>query len=154
MNNQARWERSILRWGMVCIALAIIFPIVILILTSLVRGMVIPGGIVPGVSVMLFLMGAAALAQYTFIRRNPHAGKQMLVREQDERLVQIRDRAGHQAFRVSSALGFLALLWAAFAGEAGLPALSGETLFFLLLVVVGVPMLIYAIISTREQNAH
>ena len=152
MNNQTHWTKAILTCGLVFVTLALIVAVVGLLLPSLVRGITLPEGMVPGISIMLLVLGIAGLAQYAYVRRNPNAGKQMRIREQDERLQAIRDRAGHRAFGISSALAFLILLWVAFAGDVGLPQLSGSSLFFALLIMVGVPYLAYIIMIAAEQN--
>jgi hypothetical protein len=103
---------------------------------------------------MLFILGVASLAQYAFIRVNPKAGQQMMIDERDERMQLIRARAGHRAYWLSSSLAFFVLIWAAFAGDVGLPRLTGDSLWLSLLIVVVVPFIVYVGSVAYEQRNH
>ena len=143
MHNQTKWIASILTWGLVFTGLGVLVGVAGLVLTSRVGGFVAPAGLVPGISLMLIILGFVGMAQYAYVRSNPKAGRQMIIQEQDERLRWIRAQAGQRAYRISSSLAFLALIWAAFAGDIGLPPLSGNALYFTLLAIVVLPYLTY-----------
>ena len=68
----------------------------------------------------------------------------MMIAERDERQEWIRALAGQRAYWISSSLAFLLLVWGAFAEDVGLPSLSGNMLWFALLVLVVLPFIVYA----------
>jgi hypothetical protein len=152
MRNQTNWTKGILMWGLVLVGLGVVVAVVGIILPGLVNGSVLSVGLVPGISIILFVIGIVSLAQYAFIRANPTAGQQMMIQERDERLQLIRARAGHRAYWISSSLAFFVLIWTAFAGDVGLPTLSGNTLWFSMVAVVVVPFIVYVGNIAYEQN--
>ncbi len=152
MHNQTNWTKGILTWGLVLAGLGIVVAVVGFILPGLVSGLVLPAGLIPGISVILLVVGIASLAQYAHIRSNPKAGQQMMIRERDERLHLIRAQAGQRAYWISSSLAFFVLIWTAFAGDVGLPTLTGDALWFSLLLVVVLPFFVYIGSIAYEQN--
>ncbi len=152
MRNQTNWTKGILTWGLVLAALGFVLAIVGFILPGIVGGLIFDGRIIPEIGFVLLVLGIVSLLQYAYIRHDPKAGRQMMINEQDERMQLIQARAGQRAYRISSALAFFVLMWASFAGDVGLPTLSGNTLWFSLAAVVIVPSIIYIASIAYEQN--
>lgn len=143
MHSQAKWARGVLVWGLVSVGLGLAFIVVGLVLRSVPGSPVFIGRLFPAIGILLLGLGAASLLQYAYVRRNPKAGRQMMIEECDERLQLIRARAGQRAFRLSSGLAFTLLIWSSFSSDVGLPALSRDVLWFSLAVVVVAPFLVY-----------
>ena len=137
------WVAEILKWGLITIALGVVMVVAGLVLPVIAGSLVFIGKLMTAIGLMLVGLGIVSLLQYAFVSRDPKAGKQMMVNERDERTQSIRDRAGHRAYWISSALAFAVLMWASFAGDIGLPALSGDVLWFSLATVVIAPSIVY-----------
>ncbi|HVN55871.1 MAG TPA: hypothetical protein VMT46_16175 [Anaerolineaceae bacterium] len=150
MRNQSSWRKNILTWGLVFVGLGVGVALLGLVLPRL--GISLPEGLILGASVMLLILGFVSLLQYAYVRANPRAGQQMQIKENDERLQWIRARAGQRAYGLSGSLAFAVLIYTTFAGDVGLPALSGNALFFSLLAVVVIPFLAYIGALVYEQN--
>jgi hypothetical protein len=145
MHNQTNWTKGILTWGLVVISLGLVMAVVGLILPGLVTGLDFIGRLLIAIGLVLIVLGGVSLMQYAYVSRDPRAGKQMMINEQDERMQWIRARAGQRAFWISSSLAFAVLIWASFASDVGLPTLTGNALWFSLLAVVVVPYIVYII---------
>ena len=143
MHAENRWIGNILTWGVVLIVLGLAATTLGLVLASLTGAASLWAFASKYIGIVLIGLGLISLAQYTYVRRNPGAGRQMMIEEQDERLQWIRARAGQRAFWISSAMGFFLLNWLAFADQIGLPALSKNGLWFAMLGVVIVPCIVY-----------
>jgi hypothetical protein len=55
---------------------------------------------------------------------------------------------------ISSGLAFFVLIWSSFAGDVGLPTLSGDALWFSLVAVVVIPYLVFVADIAYEQKFH
>ena len=152
MNKQTNWTKNILTWGLVLMGLGLVVAIAGFFLPSLGSSIVLPDGLVIGISIMLFVLGIAGLAQYAYVRMNPKAGHRMMIDEQDERTKLVHARAGQRAYWISSSLAFLVLIWVSFAGDVGLPTLSGSALYFSMVAVVVVPFIVYIAGIVYEQS--
>lgn len=75
----------------------------------------------------------------------------MLIQASDERFRLIRARAGSRAFWVSIIMTYIVLLWVSLAGSGNIPALSDNTLTFLLVATVIVPIMVYIAGLIYEQ---
>ena len=143
MRNQANWSKGILTWGLVLAALGLVLVLAGPILQNYL-GLGRSGKIITGSGIFLLVLGIVSLGQYAYAWHNPKAGQHMMIEERDERLQFIRARAGQRAYGVSSALAFMVLMWASFAGEAGVPPFSHDALWIALVVVVVVPSIAYS----------
>jgi hypothetical protein len=152
MDKQTNWAKNILTWVLVLMGLGVVVAIAGFILPYLVNGIAFPAGSVIGASIVLLMMGIAGLAQYIYVRLNPKAGQSMMINESDERMQMIRARAGQRAYKLSGALAFAVLIYFSFAGDVGLPELSGYMLFFSLLAVVVIPAFAYTCNIVIEQS--
>jgi hypothetical protein len=152
MRNQTNWNKNTLLWGLVMAVLGTVMVVAGLVLTGAAGGPAFIGRLVLSSGAVLLILGIVSLLQYAYVRRNPKAGRQMMISERDERLQLIRAKAGQRAYQISSALAFAVLMWASFAGDVGLPTLSGNALWFALLAVVVVPALVYIGYIVYEQS--
>lgn len=152
MHSQAKWARNVLVWGVVTGGLGLALVVAGLVLRSVAGVPAFVGKLVPVIGILLIALGLASLAQYAVVRRDPKAGRQIMINECDERLQWIRARAGQRAFRLSSSLAFALLMWSSFAGDVGLPVLSSDALWFSLAAVVVLPSLVYIGSIVYEQG--
>jgi hypothetical protein len=152
MHNQRSWTKNILTWGLVLAAVGAILAASGWLLPGLAGSLALIRKALSATGGVLIVLGIISLLQYAFVRRKPKAGQQMMVQEQDERMQWIRLRAGSRAFWISSALAFFVLNWVSFAGDVGLPVLTGVWLWLSLLVVVVVPFIVYAASMVYDQN--
>lgn len=143
MRKQADWSKGVLRWGEICAVLGAGMTVIGLILRAATGNPGNLGKFITAGGLFIQFLGIASLAQYIYARRNPSAGRQMMINERDERMQSIRARAGYRAFWMSSGLTYALLMWVAFAGSVSLPKLTDDVLWFVLVGVVVVPFIVY-----------
>ena len=152
MLNQTNWTKNILRWGLVLTGVGLLAAVVGFMLARLVGDNIYISHVLPSVGTVLIGLGIINLAQYTYVRHNPEAGRQMMIGERDERMQLIRARAGQRAFWISNVMAYFLLTWISFADDIGLPQLSKEAIWLSLLVLVILPLIAYMAWIIREQN--
>jgi hypothetical protein len=92
-----------------------------------------------GIGVFIVLTSIVALVKVRMQSRNPEMARQARIETQDERLQLIRSRSGNNAFFVSQALIYLALL---FSGQFVTP-ISQDLVWYTLAVIVIVSWVVY-----------
>jgi hypothetical protein len=99
--------------------------------------------IITGLGILLAGIGVGHLVRYKAALKDEQSARRLTVEERDERTVLIRARAGNRAYWVSATLIYIGLMWASFAANGSLPALTGNTLWFFLAVGVLIPFGVY-----------
>jgi len=99
--------------------------------------------IITGLGILLIGIGIGYLVRYRAALKDEQSARRLTVEERDERTVLIRARAGNRAYWISSALFYIGLMWASFASNGSLPALSGNALWFYLAAGVLIPFGVY-----------
>ena len=102
MSNQTSWTKKMLTSGLVLGGLGLV-----ILVAGLLGVEWLNPRFLPAMGIFLLALGGASFAQYWFVQRDPKAGLQLRIQEQDERLQLIRARAGSRAYPVSSAMAFL-----------------------------------------------
>ena len=151
MRKATSLRKSKLMWGLALLAAGLLIIIVGLVLPRLVDISAFNPRLIPAAGVVLVGVGIAYLGQYATIRLDPEAGRQLLIQATDERFRLIRARAGSRAFWVSIVMTYIILLWVALAASGNIPALSDNTLTFILAAAVIVPMVVYVVGFIYEQ---
>jgi ABC-type uncharacterized transport system permease subunit len=108
--------------------------------------------IITGLGILLAGIGVGYLVRYRVALNDEQSARRLTVEELDERNVLIRSRAGNRAYWVSTALIFTGLMWASFAANGSLPALTGDTLWFFLAAGVLIPFGVYIISFLNDQR--
>ena len=99
--------------------------------------------IITGLGILLAGIGVGYLVRYGAALKDEQSARRLTVEERDERTVLIRARAGNRAYWVSTALVYIGLMWASFAANGSLPALTGDALWFFLAACVLIPFGVY-----------
>lgn len=99
--------------------------------------------ILSGLGIVLLGLGIGQLVIYRRVVNDQDAARRLNIEERDERSLLIRARAGHRAFWVAMAFTYSGLMWASFAENGDLPALSGDTLWFFLAAAAVIPFGVY-----------
>lgn len=108
--------------------------------------------IITGAGILLAGIGVGTVVRYGSALKDEKSARRLTVEERDERTVLIRARAGNRAYWVSTALIYIGLMWASFAANGGLPALSGDTLWYFLAAGVLIPFGIYVTSVLLDQR--
>jgi len=111
--------------------------------------------IITGAGILLAGIGISYLVRYgAALKKGGDSARRMAVEERDERSRMIRRGAGNRAYWVSAVLVYLGLIWASFAANGDLPALSGDVLWYYLAASFIVPFGVYAVsIVIDERNS-
>jgi hypothetical protein len=99
--------------------------------------------IITGLGVLLGGIGVGYLVRYRVALKDEQSAMRLTIEERDERTVLIRLRAGNRSYWVSTALIYIGLMWASFAANSSLPALTGNAIWFFLAASVLIPFGVY-----------
>lgn len=99
--------------------------------------------IITGLGILLIGIGIGYLLRYRAALKDEQSARRLTVEERDERTVLIRARAGNRAYWISTALFYIGLMWASFAANGSLPALTGNALWLYLAAGVLIPFGVY-----------
>lgn len=108
--------------------------------------------IITGFGIFLLGLGIAAFTSYMAVRGSSLEAARILNEELDERLGQIRLKAGNSAYWVSLVMAYIALMWVSLASNGSLPALDEDAIWWLLTALVVVPFGVYAAVMMIAQK--
>jgi hypothetical protein len=152
MNNRKKWISSRIRMGWMFLA-AGVFVMMVGVFSEL--KFTHPSfnfRIITGTGILLSGIGVGYLVRYTAALKGESSARLVTVEEMDERNVLIRTRAGNRAYWASSILIYIGLMWASFAANGDLPALTGDALWFFLAASVLIPFGVYITNILNEQR--
>lgn len=152
MGNSTQWIKSKVRMGCMFLAAGALVAVVGIFIQLEYAYLPYNTRIITGLGILLIGIGVASLVRYGAALRDELSARRLTVEERDERTVLIRARAGNKAFWVSTGLIYFGLIWASFAVNGALPALSGDTLWFFLAACVLIPFGIYIISILIDQR--
>jgi hypothetical protein len=152
MDERLAWIVGRVRLGWISVGLGIG-----LVGMSVVLGAVNPGtgmdhNALGGLGILAIGFGVGWVVRYRPALRDEASARRIAVEERDERSVQFRTRAGNRAWIVSAFLVWIALMWSSLAGSGNLPALSGDLLWWYLVIALGVPFGVYVVSITLDEQ--
>jgi hypothetical protein len=139
MNNSIQWIKSKVLMGCMFLAAGTLVAMVGIFIRFEYAYLPYNTRIITGSGILLIGIGVASLVRYGTALKDEQSAKRLTVEERDERTVLIRARAGNKAFWVSTGLIYIGLMWASFAVNGAIPALSGDTLWFFLAACLLIP---------------
>jgi hypothetical protein len=151
MDEQRTWIRGRVMTGRVLVAVGVAIFAASLVLRALDAFQGWNVGIAGGLGILAIGVGVGLIVQYRSALNDDAAAHRIIVAERDERVVGIRTRAGNRAWVVSAVITWLGLMWASFAASGNLPDLTGDVLWWFLVVGLAVPFVVYAGSITVEQ---
>jgi hypothetical protein len=152
MDEQRAWIRGRVLTGWALVALGVAVFAIGLVLRAV---NAFPGwnvAIVGGLGILAVGVGAGLVVQYRRALHDDVAAHRIIATERDERVVGIKTRAGNRAWVVSAVITWLGLMWASFAANGNLPGLTGDVLWWFLVVALAVPFLVYVGSIIVEQQ--
>jgi len=153
MDKHTQWIAARVRIGWIILAVGVVIGMIGIFLEL--RGSNLPfaAAIVTGWGILGVGTGIGVIVRYRAALRGDQAARRLTVEELDERNVSIRARAGNRAYWASTALVFMGLMWASFAANGSMPDLSGDVLWYFLVVCVAAPFGVYvASILVDQRN--
>jgi ABC-type uncharacterized transport system permease subunit len=143
MNKQTNWISTKVRTGWFFLGAGIVVGMIGLL--AQLRFGIQPYNtrIITGVGIFLAGVGIANIVRYRGALKDEQSARRVTADERDERIVQIRNRAGNRAFLVSVSLTYVGLMWASFADRGELPSLTGDTLWYYLAATVLISFAVY-----------
>jgi hypothetical protein len=108
--------------------------------------------IITGLGILLVGAGVGYLVRYRAALKDEQSARRLTIEERDERTVLIRIRAGNRAYWASAAFIYIGLMWASFAANGSLPALTGDALWFFLTTSVIIPFGVYVTSILVDQR--
>lgn len=143
---QARMALTLFVLGGVCVLTGIGFD-------ALVFSPVINGKIIIGIGVLLAGVALAYIIRYIAFQKDPVRAQRMENIEKDERTLSIRRRAGFNAFITSMILsGFFLFIYSLISYPILSVQISFDWVWFMLAVLVIVPMMVYIIGLVRYEE--
>jgi hypothetical protein len=152
MNNQKNWIKNKIRTGVVLLAAGIILSVAGILIGIQYAYLPYNFRIITGVGILLAGVGIGNLVRYGSALKDEQSARRLTIEEKDERLVQIRLRAGNKSFWVSTILVYIGLMWESFAANNSLPALSGDPLWYFLAACVLLPFGVYIASIVIDQQ--
>jgi ABC-type uncharacterized transport system permease subunit len=153
MDNRTKWILARVRMGWMFLAAGAFVAIVGILTEFKLASLPYNFRIITGLGITLIGIGIGELVRFKIALKDEQSARRLTVEERDERTVQIRARAGNKAYWVSTALVYIGLMWASFAANGGLPALTGDALWFFLAAGFLIPFGVYiASILIDERN--
>lgn len=143
MDNRTKWIRSRIRMGWMFLAVGAIVAIAGTFTELQFANLPYNFRIITGLGILFAGIGIGYLVRYRAALKDEQSARRLTVEERDERTVLIRIQAGNRSYWVSTALIYIGLMWASFAANGGLPALTGNTLWFFLAAGVLIPFGVY-----------
>jgi hypothetical protein len=151
VDNRTKWIKTRIRLGWVFLGVGALVAVGGIFAESQFAGQPFNFRIITGLGILLIGVGVAYLVRYGAALKDEQAARRLTVEERDERTLLIRTRAGNRAYWVSAALAYIGLMWASFAANGDLPALSGDTLWCLAAAVL-VPFSVYILSLLVDQR--
>jgi hypothetical protein len=152
MPKQTNWILTRVRIGWMFLAAGVLLSLVGIFIELEYSFLPYNFRIITGMGILLIGIGVGFLIYYRDALKNELSARRVTAEERDERTLFIRARAGNRAYWVSTALVYLGLMWTSFASNGGLPALSGDVLWFFLAAGVVVPFGIYIVSILVDQR--
>ena len=153
MDNRTKWISTRVRMGWLFLAAGALVTIVGIYTELQYAYLPYNFRIITGLGILLAAIGIGNMVRYGAALKDEASARRLTVEERDERTVLIRARAGNRAYWISTALIYIGLMWASEAANGGLPALTGNTLWFFLAAGVLIPFGVYIIsILIDQQN--
>jgi hypothetical protein len=143
MNSRTKWIKSKIYVGWLLLVVGLLIGVAGIISELQFADQPYNYRIVTALGILFIGMGLGNLIRYSLTLKDEQAAKRLMAEEADERTVLLRARAGNRAYWVSAAITYIGLMWASFAANGQLPALSGSTLWFFLAGAVLVPFGVY-----------
>lgn len=144
---QARMALTLFVLGGVCVLTGIGFD-------ALVFSPVINGKIIIGIGILLAGVALAYIIRYIAFKKDPVTAQRMENIEKDERTLSIRRRAGYNAFITSMILaGFFLLFYSLISYPILSIQISFDWVWFMLAVLVILPMMVYIIGLVRYEQS-
>lgn len=143
MDNRKHWIFSRIRLGIFSLIVGLLVIFVGIWLELAFSYLPYDARIITGLGILLAGVGIGLLVRYGAALKDSQAALRLSVEERDERTVQIRHRAGHRAYWVSTALVYTGLMWASFAANNTLIDLAGDALWYFLAAGVLIPFAVY-----------
>ena len=153
MDNQIKWISTRIRMGWIFLAAGAFVSVVGIFFELQYAYLPYNFRIITGLGILLAGIGVGYLVRYRAALKDEQSARRLRVEEWDERTVLIRARAGNRAYWISTALIYIGLMWASFASNGDLPALSGDALWYFLAAGVVIPFGVYiASILVDQRN--
>lgn len=152
MDNRTNWIKTRIRLGWVFLWTGALVAAGGIFAERQFSGQPFNFRIITGLGILLIGVGVGYLVRYGAVQKDEQAARRLTAEERDERTQLIRTRAGNRAYWVSAALVYIGLMWASFAANGDLPALSGDTLWYFLAVAVLVPFGVYVLSLLVDQR--
>ena len=152
MSDQNNWLYNKIRLGWVLLVGGVMLAIAGVIIGLVYSTLPFDPRIITGVGILLIGIGLGNLVRYRSTGKDAAAIRRMNAEERDERTVLIRSRAGNRAYWVSTALIYTGLMWASFAANGKLPELTGDVLWYFLVISVVLPFIVYVASILSDEH--
>ncbi len=152
MDNRTKWIKTRFRLGWAILATGVIAAAVGIFLEIQYTDLPYDPRIITGLGILFAGIGIGNLVRYGAAMKDGQSARRLTIEERDERTVLIRARAGNRAYWVSAAFIYAGLMWASFAANDSLPALTGDALWFFLAASVLIPFVVYITSILMDQR--
>lgn len=152
MDERRAWIAGRVRLGWAMVALGIGLVGLNIVLGAMNARTGANYNVVGGFGILATGFGIGWVVRYRPALSDEASARRIAVEERDERSVQIRTRAGNRAWILSAILVWVALMWSSMAGNVDLPPLTGDLLWWYLVVALSVPFLVYAGSVTLDER--
>ncbi len=152
MNNRTTWIKTKIRIGRIFLSAGALVIAVGMFAELQFADLPYNFRIITGLGILLVGAGVGFLVRYRAALKDDQSARRLTIEELDERTVLIRTRAGNRAYWASAVLIYLGLMWASFAANGSLPALTGDTLWFFLTTSVIIPFGVYVTSILIDQR--
>jgi hypothetical protein len=152
MNNQRKWIDRQRSKGWLFLVGGVILAGVGILLGGQSANLAFNPRVVTGLGILLLGVAVSYLVRYAAARRSPQTAERLLSEERDERNQFLRTRAGNRAYWSSAVLTYILLMWISLAANGGLPALSADALWYVVVALVILPFGVYAASLYYDQK--
>lgn len=153
MDKHTKWITTRVRLGWGSLAAGILVMILGLFAAQQYSYLPYNFRIITGLGILIVGIGVGYLVRYgAAMNKDQLTARRLAAEETDERSLMIRNRAGNRAYWVSTAMVYSGLIWTSFAANGGLPALSGNVLWYFLVACVMIPFGVYAATILIDQR--
>ncbi len=153
MNDNQKWIGQKVKFGWLLLGLGVVAFVAGLLLSFISGNPNFWFRFISAAGILMIALGIAQLIKYRAASRDRIAAQRVVNQERDERMINIRTRAGNRAFWLSILMTYAALMWLSFAGNGSLPAVSMDAMWYYLSAAVVVPLILY-VGSVVYDNAH
>lgn len=143
MDNRTKWISTRIRLGWMFLAAGIFIASVGIFAELQYADLPYNLRIITGLGILFIGSGVGYMLRYRAALKDEQSARRLNIEERDERDVLIRARAGNRAYWVSAVFLYIGLMWASFAANGSLPALTGNILWFFLAASVLIPFGVY-----------